>query len=340
MKREILNECSPILRNYLTYSETIKGKSSKTVEQYYLDITLFFKYLKLQRMLVTEDTDFSEIDTFDVDEKLLKTVTITDLYGFIVYCKEERSNGAAARARKVSTLRMFFKYLTNNIHVLSVNPAAELDAPKVRKSLPAHLTLEQSLELLKSIDGPNKERDFCIITLFLNCGMRLSELCSINYTDIKDDGSLKILGKGNKERMVYLNDACKAAIANYMRVRPNDIVDPNDKYALFISRNRRRISNKTVQHIVTVFLKKAGLDGQGFSTHKLRHTAATLMYQMGGVDVRVLKDILGHVNLGTTQIYTHVANRQVEDAFNRNPLSGVKPTLNKSGRTNKTDSED
>lgn len=336
MKREILNGCSPILCNYLTYSETIKGKSSKTVEQYYLDLTLFFKYLKIQRMLVTEDTDFSEIDTFDVDEKMLRSVTITDLYGFIVFCKEERSNGAAARARKVSSLRMFFKYLTNNVHILNVNPAAELDAPKVRKSLPAHLTLEQSLELLKSIDGPNKERDFCIITLFLNCGMRLSELCSINYTDIKDDGSLKILGKGNKERMVYLNDACKAAIANYMRVRPNDIANPNDRYALFISRNRRRISNKTVQHIVTVFLKKAGLDGQGFSTHKLRHTAATLMYQMGGVDVRVLKDILGHVNLGTTQIYTHVANRQVEEAFNRNPLSNVKPTINK---TQKTDAE-
>ncbi len=337
MKREILNSCPPILCNYLIYSETIKGKSSKTVEQYYLDLTLFFKYLKIQRMLVTEDTDFSEIDTFDIDEKMLRSVTITDLYGFIVFCKEERSNGAAARARKVSSLRMFFKYLTNNVHILNVNPAAELDAPKVRKSLPAHLTLEQSLELLKSIDGPNKERDFCIITLFLNCGMRLSELCSINYTDIKDDGSLKILGKGNKERMVYLNDACKAAIANYMRVRPNDIIDPNDKYALFISRNRRRISNKTVQHIVNVFLQKAGLDGQGFSTHKLRHTAATLMYQMGGVDVRVLKDILGHVNLGTTQIYTHVANRQVEDAFNRNPLSNVKPIVDK---TQKTDTEE
>ena len=339
MKREVLNSSAPILRDYLVYCETIKNKSDKTVEQYHFDLTLFFKFLKLQRGLSLDGVDFSDIPVEDIDEDILKSVTMTDLYSFIVYCKNERSNGSAARARKVSSLRMFFKYLTNNIHLLKVNPAAELDTPKLKKSLPVHLSLEQSIDLLKSVDGPNNERDFCILTLFLNCGMRLSELCSLNYTDIHEDGSLKILGKGNKERVIYLNDACIMAVAEYMKVRPVDGVASKDKYALFLSARKQRISNKTVQHIVYTFLDKAGLGGQGFSTHKLRHTAATLMYQQGGVDIRVLKDVLGHENLGTTQIYTHVANRQVAEAFSKNPLAGVKPTINKNSN-NKKDEED
>ncbi len=324
MKREVLLSVSPVLREFLTYSETIKGKSEKTVEQYYLDLTLFFKYLKLDRGLTDSSIPFSDIKVDDVGVSLLETVTISDLYSFLVYCKTERNNGAAARARKVSALRVFFKYLCNTTHAIKVNPASELDAPKLKKTLPVHLSLEQSIDLLKSIDGPHKERDFCIITLFLNCGMRLSELCSLNYTDIKSDGSLKITGKGNKERIVYLNDACMLAVENYMKVRPTDGIPVKDKNALFISAHRKRISNKTVQHIVYSMLDKAGLSGQGFSTHKLRHTAATLMYQLGGVDIRVLKDILGHENLGTTQIYTHVANKQIADAFDANPLSQFK----------------
>ena len=328
MKREILNTISPILRDYLTYNETIKGKSTKTVEEYYRDITLFFRFLKLQRGLVPNNTEFEDINVKDVDVELLRTVTISDLYAFIVYCKNERNNKEAARARKVCCLRVFFRYLTNNVHLLDTNPAEQLDTPKLRKSLPVHLSLEQSLDLLKAVDGPNKERDVMILTLFLNCGMRLSELCSLNYTDIKDDGSLKILGKGNKERVIYLNDACKLAIEAYMKVRPADIASQKDKYALILSSRKQRISNKTVQHIVYSFLDKAGLGGQGFSAHKLRHTAATLMYQIGNVDIRVLKDVLGHENLGTTQIYTHVANRQVEEAFNKNPLATIKPSKN------------
>ncbi|MBO5913221.1 MAG: tyrosine recombinase XerC [Clostridia bacterium] len=340
MDRATLNATAPILRDFLVYSETIKGKATKTIEQYYLDLTLFFKFLKLQRGLVSEGTDFSDIIVNDIDEDMMKSVTMTDLYAFIVYCKNERSNGAAARARKVSALRVFFKYLTNNVHLLKVNPAAELDTPKLKKSLPVHLSLEQSIDLLKSVDGPHKERDFCILTLFLNCGMRLSELCSLNYTDIREDGSLKITGKGNKERVIYLNEACMLSVRAYMQVRPNDGVAQKDKNALFLSARKQRISNKTVQHIVYTFLDKAGLGGQGFSAHKLRHTAATLMYQMGGVDIRVLKDVLGHENLGTTQIYTHVANRQVEEAFNKNPLSGVKPTINKNNINDENSNEE
>lgn len=324
MKHELILNSPPVLRDFLTYNETIRGKSSKSVEEYYLDLQTFFRYLLTVRGMVSSDTDFEKISIENVDINLLKTVTISDLYSFIVYCKNERGNNNATRARKTSTLRIFFRYLTSQVHLLEVNPAELLESPKVKSGLPRHLTLEDSLELLSSVEGSNRERDYCILTLFLNCGMRLSELCGLNISDIRPDGTMRLLGKGNKERIVYLNDACIDAISAYLAVRPNDGVKANDKNALFISRNKRRISNKTVQHLVKTYLDKAGLGGQGFSTHKLRHTAATLMYQHGNVDIRVLKDILGHANLGTTQIYTHISDKQIKQAIDSNPLASVK----------------
>ena len=324
MKHDILLSCPPIIRDFLTYNEVIKGKSSKSVAEYYLDLQTFFRYLLIIRGKADQKTPFEEIDISCVDAELIRSVTISDLYAFIVYCKDERGNNAATRARKTSTLRIFFKYLTSQIHLLENNPAEMLESPKVKSGLPKHLSIEDSLELLSVVDGPNKERDYCILTLFLNCGMRLSELCGLNLSDIHSDGTLRLLGKGNKERIVYINDACDAAIKAYLAVRPNDGIEFGDRNALFISRNKRRLSNKTVQHIVKTYLEKAGLGGQGYSTHKLRHTAATLMYQHGNVDIRVLKDILGHSNLGTTQIYTHISDTQIKNAIDSNPLSNIK----------------
>ena len=324
MKLEILNSCPAFLRDFLTYNETIKGKSSRSVEGYYIDLRTFFRYLLLVRGIAPKDVEFNKIDINAADIELVRSVTISDLYAFMVYCKEELKNNTATRARKTSTLRIFFKYMSVQTHQIPTNPAELLESPKVKQSLPKHLTLENSLELLNSVDGANERRDYCILTLFLNCGLRLSELCGLNLSDISGDGIMTVTGKGNKERAVYLNDSCKAAIKAYLAVRPNEGVVITDRNALFISRNHRRISPKTVQHIVKTYLKKAGLDGMGFSTHKLRHTAATLMYQHGNVDIRVLKDILGHANLGTTQIYTHVSDAQIKRAVDANPLSNVK----------------
>lgn len=325
MKLEILQSCPPVIRDFLTYNETIKGKSSRSVEGYYLDLQTFFRYLLVVRGKVPKDIEFEEIDISGVDLNLIKTVTISDLYAFMVYCKEERTNNTATRARKTSTLRIFFKYLSSQTHQLETNPALMLESPKVKQSLPKHLTLENSIDLLNSVDGNNKQRDYCILTLFLNCGLRLAELCSLNLSSISSDGTLTVVGKGNKERIVYLNNACLNAIKEYLAVRPNEGIIVTDRNALFISRNHKRISPKTVQYIVKSYLEKSGLGDMGFSTHKLRHTAATLMYQHGDVDIRVLKDILGHANLGTTQIYTHISDTQIKKAVDSNPLSGVKP---------------
>lgn len=324
MRLEILSACPDFIRDFLTYNEIIKGKSSKSVEQYYSDLRTFFRYILLVRGKAQPGIPFNKIDIAGVDIELVRSVTVSDLYGFMVYCKEELRNNTATRARKTSTLRLFFKYMSVQTHRLESNPADLLEAPKIKQSLPKYLSLEDSLELLNSVDGENERRDYCILTIFLNCGLRLSELCGLNLSDISSDGTMTVTGKGNKERMVYLNDSCKTAIKRYLEVRPHEGLTAESKNALFISRNRKRISPRTVEHIVTSYIKKAGLDGKGLSTHKLRHTAATLMYQHGHVDIRVLKDILGHANLGTTQIYTHVSDEQIKAAIDSNPLSSVR----------------
>ncbi len=313
-----------VLRDFLRYTETIKGKSSHTVDEYFLDLRTFLRFMKRFKKQVPADTQLEDIPIDDVTIDFIASITLSDLYEYMYFLSRERHNSAKTRSRKVSSLHTFYKYLCNKTNQLSYNPTLELELPKTPKTLPKYLSLEQSLDLLSAVDGENKERDFCIITLFLNCGLRLSELVGIDLDRVHlDDSTMTVLGKGNKERIVYLNEACKEAIRAYLPLRPVEGV--KDKKALFLSARKQRISPKTVQWIIKERLKAAGLGGEGFSTHKLRHTAATLMYQHGNVDIRVLQSILGHENLGTTEIYTHLSTTQIEKAANANPLANVQP---------------
>lgn len=322
MKQEILETAPEVLKKFLGYLQTVKGKSMKTVEEYFCDLRTFFRYIKINSGKVSKDSDFSSIAIDDVDINMIKKISLINIYEYLNYLAEERTNNAASRSRKVSSLRTFFKYLTYKTEEINNNPVEQLETPKTAKVLPKFLSLEQSKKLLEVILKSSfkyKERDYCIITLFLNCGMRLSELAGINLKDIGDDSTLKLRGKGNKERMIYLNSACVKAIENYLKVRPHERI--KDKEALFISRQNNRMSVKTIQLMVNTYLSRAGLGNLGCSVHKLRHTAATLMYQHGNVDIRILKDILGHENLGTTEIYTHLANKQIQKAMESNPLA-------------------
>jgi len=307
---------------FLNYNSAIKNRSDLTVSEYANDLLTFFRFFKVIRGLVPKDTPFEQITVNDLSLDTIATVTLSDAYMFLVYCKDQRDNNERTRARKSTTLRMFFKYLTVQKRVLAENPLQELDSPKIKKTLPKYLTLDESLALLNAVDGKFKERDYCIITLFLNCGMRLSELVSLNLSDIRSNNTMVVTGKGNKERTIYLNDACVDAINAYLPFRPVDGI--KDKDALFISRQKGRISPKTVQFIVKNTLEKAGLQDRDLSTHKLRHTAATLMYQHGNVDILSIKEMLGHESLSTTQIYTHIMDEQLQKAAAANPLSTVK----------------
>lgn len=322
MSADFRKEAFPILKDYLFYLQTIKEKSSKTVDEYFIDLRTFFRFIKYKRGFVPKDTPMCDIKIDDVDVELLRSISLFDAYEFMDYVKTERLNNSSTRLRKTSALKGFFNYICAKKHIIDTDPFTELESPKQKKSLPKYLTLEQSIELLDAVDGSHKERDYCIITLFLNCGLRLSELVGLNVTDIRPDNTARVTGKGNKERIIYLNDACVSAINEYLKKRPSDGL--HDRNALFISNQLNRMSSVTVQKMVYKYLKKIGLDAQGYSCHKLRHTAATLMYQHGNVDIRVLKEILGHENLGTTEIYTHLNSQQMEDAAKSNPLSKVK----------------
>ncbi|MGN0525401.1 tyrosine-type recombinase/integrase [Eubacterium sp.] len=324
MKREDFFRLPQLVQDYLTYVEAIKGHSSLSVLEYASDLRTYFRFMVKHKGLFPADTPDNELDLTIVDINFIKTITLNDTYTFLIYCKNERRNNEATRARRVVAIRRFFSYLSENLGLLPANPMKNLDAPKTKKSLPKYLTLDESKKLLSVISGKNKERDFAIVTLFLNCGMRLSELVSINYNDIKSDGTIVITGKGNKERTIYLNQACIEAITAYMKVRPNDKVKDR---ALFLSSRYQRINPRTVEMMVNKYIDMAGLGGRGLSVHKLRHTAATLMYQHGNVDVLVLKEILGHENLGTTEIYTHIQSDASKNAVDSNPLANSKPSF-------------
>ncbi len=309
--------------DFLNYLETIKGKSPNTIKGYELDLTLFFKFLKVYKGLVTDDSlEFSEIDIRDIDNSFVRKIKLTDLYAFLSFAEKQRDNGNYARARKVASLKSYFKFLNGKAKIIDDNPTLELESPKINKRHPVYLTLDESVNLLSSLDKDNKNyyRDYCILTLFLNCGMRLSELCSIKLDKIKGD-TLTIIGKGDKERTVYLNEACLKAIDNYLSVRDTSKCTPEDKEYLLLSSRFKPINKRTVELLVKKHIFNSGLSNAKYTPHKLRHTAATLMYKHGNVDIRSLQSILGHENISTTQIYTHVDEEILRDAVNSNPLS-------------------
>ncbi len=321
MNSKYLAECPTILREYLGYMETVKGRSANTVNGYFIDLRTFFRFLLIQRGICKESPD-SFPDIRLVDLTLLQSVTLADLFEFMNYSKSQRDNSNVTRARKVSSIRQFFHYLTEVTHRLDENPAKNLSSPKLPSRMPKHLTYDQSIQLLKvAATGKYAERDYCIITLLLNCGLRRAELAGLNRTDVRDDNTLRVIGKGNKERILYLNEACQQALAAYLPKRP--LEGTKDKKALFYSHTKDRISLQGVHYIVKGYLKQVG-GAEEYSAHKLRHTAATLMYQQGGVDLLVLKEMLGHKNLGTTEIYTHTSNEQLRKAASANPLANVK----------------
>ena len=315
------------LNSFLDYTMTILNKSPNTVKEYNYDLATFLKFIKMHFGL-TDEEDFSKIEIKDINLNTIKKIKLNDIHAFLSYLTTTYHSKAATRARKVSSIRVFFNYLCAKTNLIENNPAQNLETPKLEKRLPKYLSLEDSqklLEVTENEDNRNYQRDYAIITLFLNCGMRLSELVGINISDIDfSEDKMTVIGKGNKERTIYLNRACVRAIRSYLEVRPKDGIKTdklNSKNALFLSERRERISKRTVQYIVDKELTAAGLDTKKYSTHKLRHTAATLMYQYGNVDIRALQEVLGHESISTTEIYTHVANQQVRNAIENNPLS-------------------
>ena len=311
------------LNDYLTYLDVIRGKAKRTVTEYYNDISLFLRWLHC-RNLGKPVSDAGETEIADLAFSEIEAVNVAVLYDYIRYLRDVRENTPRSVSRRMSAVRSLFRYLARTKGMLQSDPCQNLELPSVKKALPRFMTLEESLRMLHTAeeekDSPEKLRDYCILTLFLNCGFRLAELVGMNTGDVDFfNRQIRVLGKGSKERIVYLNDACLAALQDYLASRENP---PEEPHALFLSRNHRRISRRRVQQIVENHLTAAGLGGKGLSTHKLRHTAATLMYQHGNADMLTLKEILGHQSISTTEIYTHLSSKQRQDAIDSNPLAG------------------
>ena len=318
------DDCPQVLREFLAYHETIKGQSKQTIAEYHLDLRMFLRFLQLMRSELSMKTPLEDVPIQDIDLTFISQITSSEVFDFLSYLANERESAdgetgisAAARARKLSAIKSFFKYLTVRTKQLDENPVADLEYPKIRKSLPKYLTFEESSALLRSVSGVNQKRDYAILMLFLNCGIRRSELVGLNLSDVYDD-RIRVVGKGNKERFVYFGSACRKAIDAYLVERNKMVL--TDSKALFGSRDHNRISVSAVHRLVKKALLQAGLDSTQFSAHKLRHTAATMMLS-GGVDVKTVQEVLGHENLNTTQIYTHIESTELKIAADANPLS-------------------
>lgn len=318
---EIKEEIPLFFKNFLTYTETIKGKSTNTVNEYYYDLRLFLKYVSLFKQTVWNLEKLHNIDISKITIDDIKSIDLQYLHDYMSFCQNQLHNSPTTRCRKTASLKSFFKYLKLKVNLIEVNPASELESPKLKERLPKHLNVEECVELLDTVDGKFKERNYCIMTFLLNCGLRLSEIVSINIEDASND-KLTVIGKGDSERDIYLNDACIYALNDYLKVRPN--FDKNiSPSPLFLSERKTRIGKRMVQTIVKTYIKQAGLNNKKYTTHSCRHTAATLMFQ-SGVDIRTLQEVLGHKHISSTTIYTSVHNQQKKDAMSSNPLSDMK----------------
>lgn len=325
---------SNLIDDFLDYMKATKGASENTVKEYYYDLRMFVRFIKIRKGLVDSSMDFDEIPIEDISAELLESVTKQDVYAYNAFLERGRKISNRSKFRKISSIRSFYNYLHAKIDIIKINPVIDIDMPKVEKTLPVYLTLEQSLNLLKTIEKSKskalyKKRDYAIVTLFLNCGMRLSELSGINISHIQEDNTLKVIGKGNKERIIYLNEACIYAIDEYLKIRPQI-----DGDAMFLSMRQQRMSNRSIQHMIEKHMRNSGLDTNKYSVHKLRHTAATLLYEYGNADIRSLQEILGHESVNTTEIYTHVNKKALKKMVASNPLAGINKTANENLKDN------
>lgn len=316
-------ECPGYLNEFFTYQRVVKIKAERTLEAYYIDLRLFLRYIKLTKGAANTEIPLNDIPISDVPLEDVKNMSKLDILNYLSYVATERKNTAKTRHRKLASLKVFYNCLYRDLNLIPSDPTKDVDYPKMHEHLPKFLTLDDSIKLLENMNGddPYYYRDYCIITLFINCGMRLSELVGLNMQDVNlDERTMRLLGKGNKERIIHINDACASSIVQHIGERQPSSLEPN---ALFLSKRGTRITNRRVQQIVDNALRDSNLDNQGYSTHKLRHTAATLMYQHGNVDTLILKEILGHKSISTTEIYTHISNESVKEAMDASPLANI-----------------
>ena len=319
------DDCPVILDDYLNYLLTIKGRSNLTVKEYYYDLKRFLKFIIMRKKLFgyNLNSDINEVSILSINKRYILDIDITDLHAYISYCDSYYNDSTKTKARKISAIKSWFKYLHNTVELIDKNPSEKLELPKLQKRNPVYLTLSESEKVINAIkleeNEFNRARDLCIILIFLTCGLRISELTGINIESIKDD-KLNVIGKGNKERTVFLNENCLYAIKSYLKLRP---ITP-DTTALFISSHKKRISNRSIQIRLKKYIQLAGLDPNIYTPHKLRHTAATLMYKYGDVDIRTIQSILGHTSVATTQIYTHLDDDDIKKGILKNPISKLK----------------
>lgn len=311
------------LKEFLTYLTVIQGKSMRTRQEYEYDLTLFLKYIKISKLGLELD-EIDDLDISDLTLNLIKEIALEDMYDFLEYCQFYRDNSPYSRARKVAAIRSFYRYLTKKKKYFEYNPAEELETPKIGKRNPIYLTLGEVKQLYSGLNKLHYYRDFCILTIFLNCGVRLSELSSINLSSIKED-RFSVIGKGDKERVIYMNKSCKIAIDDYLKFERHKIKNADEEDALFLSQKGNRLNPRTIQRIVKNANKKSGLNKEKLSPHKLRHTMATLLYQ-NGADLISLQELLGHSSVSTTQIYTHVDSETLKDVVSSNPLNDLSIT--------------